>query len=180
MQALEHYNLYFLDSMTIGNSRAMRAASGTGVKVIKRKVFLDDTQNEADIRRQFNRAIELARRNGSAIAIGHPHPATVRVLQQMVYRLPADITVRPCSLLNEPQVDTSRHGVTPQKIDAPRNPFRGVKMCKPKTAATGLRYALFQRHRREHYAKFRGCLVSASVARLGKIAAPKNVSAKTD
>lgn len=84
--------------MTIGNSRAMRAASGTGVKVLKRKVFLDDTQNEADIRRQFNRAIELARRNGSAIAIGHPHPATVRVLQQMVYRLPADITlVRPAA-----------------------------------------------------------------------------------
>ncbi len=27
MQALEHCNLYFLDSMTIGNSRAMRAAS---------------------------------------------------------------------------------------------------------------------------------------------------------
>jgi hypothetical protein len=27
------------------------------VKVIKRKVFLDDTQNEADIRVQFNRAI---------------------------------------------------------------------------------------------------------------------------
>lgn len=26
MQALERYNLYFLDSMTIGNSRAMRAA----------------------------------------------------------------------------------------------------------------------------------------------------------
>lgn len=35
----------------------MRAAQGTGVKVIKRKVFLDDTQNEADIRTQFNRAI---------------------------------------------------------------------------------------------------------------------------
>ncbi|VTN12583.1 Divergent polysaccharide deacetylase [Raoultella terrigena] len=50
MQALERYNLYFLDSVTIGNSQAMRAAQGTGVKVIKRKVFLDDTQNEADIR----------------------------------------------------------------------------------------------------------------------------------
>lgn len=180
MQALEHYNLYFLDSMTIGNSRAMRAASGTGVKVIKRKVFLDDTQNEADIRRQFNRAIELARRNGSAIAIGHPHPATVRVLQQMVYRLPADITtVRPGSLLNEPQVDTSRHGVTPQKIDAPRNPFRGVKMCKPKTAATGLRYALFSVIG-ESITQSSVVTVSAPVARLGKIAAPKNVSAKTD
>ncbi|HCT5820100.1 divergent polysaccharide deacetylase family protein [Citrobacter sedlakii] len=136
MQALERYDLYFLDSMTIGNSQAMRAASGTGVKVIKRKVFLDDTQNEADIRRQFNRAVDLARRNGSAIAIGHPHPSTVRVLQQMVYNLPADITlVRPSTLLHEPQVDTSTPNLTPPKNnDAPRNPFRGVKVCNAKKA----------------------------------------------
>ena len=136
MQALSRYNLYFLDSMTIGNSQSMRAATGTNVKVIKRKVFLDDTQNEADIRAQFNRAVALAQRNGSAIAIGHPHPSTVRVLQQMVYNLPADITlVRPSSLLNEPQVDTSRPNLAPPKNgtpDAPRNPFRGVKLCKPK------------------------------------------------
>ncbi len=136
MQALSRYNLYFLDSMTIGNSQSMRAAAGTNVKVIKRKVFLDDTQNEADIRAQFNRAVALAQRNGSAIAIGHPHPSTVRVLQQMVYNLPADITlVRPSSLLNEPQVDTSRPNLVPPKNgtpDAPRNPFRGVKLCKPK------------------------------------------------
>ncbi|SQC31968.1 Divergent polysaccharide deacetylase [Kluyvera cryocrescens] len=136
MQALGRYNLYFLDSMTIGNSQAMRAANGTGVKVIKRRVFLDDTQNEADIRVQFNRAIDLARRNGSAIAIGHPHPTTVRVLQQMVYNLPSDITlVRPSSLLNEPQVDTSRpNSGLPTQVQptAPRNPFRGVKLCKPK------------------------------------------------
>lgn len=131
MQALERYNLYFLDSMTIGNSQAVRAAAGTGVKVIKRKVFLDDTQNEGDIRRQFERAVELARRNGSAIAIGHPHPATVHVLQQVIYNLPADITlVRPGTLLNEPQTETSTPGgVIPQP---PRNPFRGVKLCKAK------------------------------------------------
>ncbi|MGB8665488.1 MAG: divergent polysaccharide deacetylase family protein, partial [Serratia inhibens] len=101
MQALASYRLYFLDSMTIGNSQATHAAAGTGVKVIKRKVFLDDTANEADIRRQFNRAVELARRNGSAIAIGHPRPATVKVLQQMLPTLPADIVlVKPSSLLN--------------------------------------------------------------------------------
>jgi hypothetical protein len=134
MQTLSHYNFYFLDSMTIGNSQSMRAAAGTGVKVIKRKVFLDDTQNEADIRVQFNRAVQLARRNGSAIAIGHPHPTTVRVLQQMVYNLPPDITlVRPSSLLNEPQVDTSTpNNAAPVKTTQPRNPFRGVKLCKPK------------------------------------------------
>ena len=137
MQALARYDLYFLDSMTIGNSQAMRAATGTGVKVIKRIVFLDDTQNEADIRRQFNRAVELARRNGSAIAIGHPHPSTVRVLQQMLPTLPPDITlVRPGSLLNEPQIDTSKPVLTPptSQPQAPRNPFRGVKLCKPKKA----------------------------------------------
>ncbi|WPM84745.1 divergent polysaccharide deacetylase family protein [Apirhabdus apintestini] len=104
MQALENYRLYFLDSVTIGNSQATRAAAGTGVKVIKRKVFLDDNQNEAAVRQQYDRAIALARRNGSAIAIGHPHPTTVRVLQQELRRLPSDITlVRPSSLLNEPQ-----------------------------------------------------------------------------
>jgi hypothetical protein len=63
----------------------------------------------------------------------------VRVLQQMVYNLPPDITlVRPSSLLNEPQVDTSTPNyaqppaqqTTPQQ--KPRNPFRGVKYCKPK------------------------------------------------
>lgn len=133
MQSLERYNLYFLDSMTIGNSQAMRAAQGTGVKVIKRKVFLDDTQNDADIRMQFNRAVQLARRNGSAIAIGHPHPSTVRVLQQMLPALPADITlVRPSDLLNEPQVDTSTPNSGQPATSAPRNPFRGVKSCKPK------------------------------------------------
>jgi polysaccharide deacetylase 2 family uncharacterized protein YibQ len=135
MQALERYNLYFLDSMTIGNSQALRAASDTGVKVIKRKVFLDDTQNEGDIRRQFDRAVQLARRNGSAIAIGHPHPTTVRVLQQVLPSLPADITlVRPSDLLNEPQTDTSTPNATPPggTIQPPRNPFRGAKLCKAK------------------------------------------------
>lgn len=137
MQSLARYNLYFLDSMTIGNSQAMRAAQGTGVKVIKRKVFLDDTQNEADIRFQFNRAVQVARRSGSAIAIGHPHPSTVRVLQQMLPNLPADITLVPASsLLNEPQVDTSRPVSTPPAGAAPgtkpRNPFRGVTLCAPK------------------------------------------------
>ncbi|WP_300000891.1 divergent polysaccharide deacetylase family protein [uncultured Cedecea sp.] len=137
MLALEQYNLYFLDSMTIGNSQAMRAANGTRVKVIKRKVFLDDSQKEADIRTQFNRAIHVARQTGSAIAIGHPHPSTVRVLKQMVSDLPSDITlVRPSHLLNEPYTDTSTpvRPATPQTKPVktpPRNPFRGVQLCKP-------------------------------------------------
>ncbi len=61
----------------------------------------------------------------------------MRVLQQMVYNLPPDITlVRPSNLLNEPQVDNSTPN-TPVQPNAPqqqkpRNPFHGVKYCKPK------------------------------------------------
>ncbi len=134
MQVLDHYSFYFLDSMTIGNSQATRAAAGTRVKVIKRRVFLDDNQNEAEIRKQFNRAVHLAQRNGSAIAIGHPHPSTVRVLQQMLPNLPADVTlVRPSQLLNEPQ-STSHSApapAAPKAMPKPRNPFRGVAVCRP-------------------------------------------------
>ncbi|WP_396112852.1 divergent polysaccharide deacetylase family protein [Dickeya oryzae] len=104
MQAMSAYHLYFLDSMTIGSSQASQAAAGTGIKVLKRKVFLDDAQNVADIRRQFSRAVEIAQRSGYAIAIGHPHPTTIQVLQQMLPTLPADIVlVRPSQLLNEPE-----------------------------------------------------------------------------
>ncbi|MCU5773544.1 divergent polysaccharide deacetylase family protein [Erwiniaceae bacterium BAC15a-03b] len=134
MQVLDHYNFYFLDSMTIANSQSTRAAAGTSVKVIKRRVFLDDSQNEAEIRKQFTRAVRLAQRDGSAIAIGHPHPTTVKVLQQMLPTLPADITlVRPSQLLNEPQ-RTHSQPLSPESKPKPRNPFRGGEQCVNKHA----------------------------------------------
>ncbi len=78
----------------------------------------------------------MARRNGSAIAIGHPRPATVRVLQQMLPSLPADIVlVKPSALLNEPQGNGGGYvppPVKPQKPQ-PKNPFSGgIKQCKVK------------------------------------------------
>ncbi|MFS2225263.1 divergent polysaccharide deacetylase family protein [Pantoea sp. B65] len=136
MQVLDHYNFYFLDSMTIGNSQSTRAATGTSVKVIKRRVFLDDSQNEAEIRQQFTRAVRLAQRDGSAIAIGHPHPTTVKVLQQMLPTLPGDITlVRPSQLLNEPQRLNNQPlppESKPMQPDKPRNPFHGSELCVTK------------------------------------------------
>ncbi|WP_293796764.1 divergent polysaccharide deacetylase family protein [uncultured Pantoea sp.] len=128
MQVLNHYNYYFLDSMTIGNSQSIPAAQGTNVKVLKRRVFLDDSQDEASIRTQFTRAVKLAQRDGYAIAIGHPHPTTVRVLQQMLPTLPADITlVRPSQLLNEPL----HQGTTPPPSKTQPPHFRAPGVCKP-------------------------------------------------
>ena len=143
MQALNQYNFYFLDSMTIGNSQSVPAAQGTHVKVLKRRVFLDDSQDIDAIRQQFTRAVKLAQRDGYAIAIGHPHPNTVRVLQQMLPTLPADITlVRPSQLLNEPL-----HGGTPPVKPQPRPQKPGFQppgVCKvqpqpvPATKALGV------------------------------------------
>ncbi|ORM62511.1 hypothetical protein PRCB_12510 [Pantoea rodasii] len=128
MQVLNQYNYYFLDSMTIGNSQSIPAAQGTRVKVLKRRVFLDDSQNEASIREQFTRAVKLAQRDGYAIAIGHPHPNTVRVLQQMLPSLPGDITlVRPSQLLGEPV----HQGKTPPATNnSPTLKFRAPGVCK--------------------------------------------------
>ncbi|NHB96431.1 divergent polysaccharide deacetylase family protein [Photorhabdus stackebrandtii] len=101
MRSLSRYELYFLDSVTIGNTQATKAAQGTHVRVIRRNIFLDDVQSEAETRYQLNRAISIARKNGSAIAIGHPHPTTIRALQQMLPTLPADIElVSPSRLLS--------------------------------------------------------------------------------
>ena len=119
MSVLNHHQLYFLDSVTIGNTQAVNAARGTSVKVLKRNVFLDDTQNEADIRYQFQRAVKLAQRNGSAIAIGHPHPTTVRVLQQLLPTLPADIKlVKLSQLLNRSATTTVTHASPPPRLSA--------------------------------------------------------------
>lgn len=113
MSTLSHYQLYFLDSMTIGSSKAAQAAEGTSVQVVKRKVFLDDDQSEAAVLKQFNLAVKMAQKNGSAIAIGHPHPSTVSVLKSMVPRLPPDVVLVPVSALL-PNVPTE---VYPQHID---------------------------------------------------------------
>ncbi|WP_390894003.1 divergent polysaccharide deacetylase family protein [Photorhabdus temperata] len=105
MRSLSRYELYFLDSVTIGNTQATKAAQGTHVRVIRRNIFLDNVQSEAETRYQLNRAISIARKNGSAIAIGHPHPTTIRALQQMLPTLPADIElVSPSRLLNSTSV----------------------------------------------------------------------------
>jgi hypothetical protein len=46
----------------------------------ERDVFLDDETNEAAIRRQLGALVTRAKENGTAIAIGHPHDVTLKVL----------------------------------------------------------------------------------------------------
>jgi len=72
--------LFFLDSRTTADSVAYPAARELGLAAAERDVFLDPDMAPAAIRAEFHRLLDVARRDGSAIAIGHPHPATMQVL----------------------------------------------------------------------------------------------------
>ncbi len=82
MAELKARGLLFLDSLTSPKSIAYATAKQFGLKAAKRDVFLD---NEADngtyITGQLNELARIAKEHGSAIGIGHPHPATIGALR---------------------------------------------------------------------------------------------------
>ena len=91
MQVLaEHGDLYFVDSRTTAESVALRVAMERRVPCVDRDVFLDNEPGDpAYVSRQFDRLIAIARRRGMAVGIGHPHPATLEVLESRLSELRA-------------------------------------------------------------------------------------------
>ncbi len=82
-------NLFFIDSRTTTASVARRLADEYGIPSTQRDVFLDNEQDADAIRGEFRRLLQLARTNGTALAIGHPLPATLQVLQEEIPLLEA-------------------------------------------------------------------------------------------
>jgi len=73
-------HLFFFDSRTGPKTAVMAVAQNYGVASGERDVFLDDTVTEEDVRRQLNALAAVAKHQGAAIAIGHPHDVTLKVL----------------------------------------------------------------------------------------------------
>ncbi|HVT18809.1 MAG TPA: divergent polysaccharide deacetylase family protein [Thermoanaerobaculia bacterium] len=84
--ALRARGLYFLDSRTSSRSVGYRLATALGIPAAERQVFLDDDQRPEAISAQFHHLLDLARDRGEAIAIGHPHSATLAALAGEVPR----------------------------------------------------------------------------------------------
>jgi polysaccharide deacetylase 2 family uncharacterized protein YibQ len=80
MAMLKARGLFFLDSRTSGASQGEFAARNAGVATIGRDIFLDDDQSEAAVRAQLEALAREAKRTGVAIAIGHPHDLTLKLL----------------------------------------------------------------------------------------------------
>jgi polysaccharide deacetylase 2 family uncharacterized protein YibQ len=83
-------NLFFVDSYTTHHSVALKIANETGVDARKRDVFLDPDPDPATVAREFERMKALAEKRGSVIAIGHPHAATLDLLERELPKLAAD------------------------------------------------------------------------------------------
>ena len=84
MDSIRGYDprLYFLDSRTSPLSVAHAQALDAGLASIRRDVFLDNETNTESIYLQYRIWLEVARKHGSAIAIGHPHTETLEVLRK--------------------------------------------------------------------------------------------------
>ncbi|TKX31992.1 divergent polysaccharide deacetylase family protein [Campylobacter estrildidarum] len=81
-EALKSQNLLFVDSKTIGNSKALKVSKEMNMVYIQRDVFLDNQDNVAYIKKQLASAVRLAQKKGFAIAIGHPRKNTFKALKE--------------------------------------------------------------------------------------------------
>jgi uncharacterized protein len=85
MPVLRDAGVFYVDSRTTPATVAYDTAKRNGVKTAFRNVpFLDDVQDKAAVKRQLQLAIRGAKEKGEAIAIGHPHAATLEALREIL------------------------------------------------------------------------------------------------
>ena len=85
---LHSRGLMFLDSRTITGSVGESLASADDVPYAGRDVFLDDERTADAVEARLKDAEAVARKKGAAIAIGHPHDATLIALNRWIAELP--------------------------------------------------------------------------------------------
>ncbi len=129
MEGLNQHGLWFLDSRTSADSLALQMAQAHHVASTWRDVFLDHNPNAQAVARQFQQLLARARGQGSALAIGHPHLATIRQLQRLLAQLPEDIRlVPPSQLLNHRRPASWQKSLSPSQ--------KAAKNWKPLPSST--------------------------------------------
>jgi len=90
-KAKEH-DLIVLDSITTSKTKIGEVAEEQNADFLKRDVFLDDKHGTGHVHKSFLEALEIAKKNGFAIVIGHVGPAghcgtTVQGIKNMITQL---------------------------------------------------------------------------------------------
>jgi polysaccharide deacetylase 2 family uncharacterized protein YibQ len=84
MDDLRTRGLLWLDSRTTAASAGPAAAQAAGVPYVTRDIFLDNVETVAAVRSELAHLVAAAKAHGSAIAIGHPHAATIAALKDVL------------------------------------------------------------------------------------------------
>jgi polysaccharide deacetylase 2 family uncharacterized protein YibQ len=106
MKRLASRRMYFIDSRTAPSTVAFDAARQAGIPAFYRSVFLDDTETVDYTLGQLRAFRSVVERQGTALAIGHPHPTTIAALERFLPELERDdIELVPASeLVRLPEV----------------------------------------------------------------------------
>jgi divergent polysaccharide deacetylase family len=91
--ALIDQGFIFVDSKTIAQTVVAKAAKKHNQPYISRDIFLDDNPSAAAVRRELVVAVNLAKKRGYAIAIGHPKKNTIEVIKESKNNILKDVEV---------------------------------------------------------------------------------------
>ena len=80
--ALDRFDISFIDSRTTAETKVEKVMNNYGYKYVARDVFLDHHMEKDYVKKQIKEAIRVAKKHGSAIAIGHPHANTILALHE--------------------------------------------------------------------------------------------------
>jgi polysaccharide deacetylase 2 family uncharacterized protein YibQ len=134
LKELKARGLLFIDSRTIGNSVGSSVARRLGVPYARRDVFLDDVAKLPAVMARLAETEAVARRHGTAIAIGHPHDATLEALYQWLPTLAKKgIELVPVSAVVKGQRTHAARAAAPPPHPGPLRP-RGAEREGPASA----------------------------------------------
>ncbi len=102
LKIVNNEKMFFLDSVTTNKSVIPQVAKEINIPFLKRDIFIDHSQEIEDIHKMLKKLEERAKKQGYAIAIGHPHKNTFNALNEWITTLKEkNITLVPITnLLN--------------------------------------------------------------------------------
>jgi polysaccharide deacetylase 2 family uncharacterized protein YibQ len=84
LQVVKDRGLFFVDSLTTGDSKGYKTAKTLHLPAASRDVFLDNRVEEISILRQLHQLKGIALRHGHAVGIGHPYAETGRAIRRFL------------------------------------------------------------------------------------------------
>jgi uncharacterized protein len=99
---LKQRGLFFIDSRTTSVSMGKPSARLFQIPFAERDVFIDHYVKPNFIRKQIRQLIHIARQNGAAVGILHPHSTTYQILHEMLPDLQSQVQLVSASKIVHP------------------------------------------------------------------------------